>query len=206
MEQMFSTYKIMSAHPCKELQDKTLEDLCLEYNQTTNMKLKNNIYRTMYCKLFPMMLNVQKNYPTLTNEQKVEVTMFILISTLRCYKGIEKERTKFSTYYCTNLKNGMVTVINSMKCHKRCVWMNMIDNAETVSYVLSTQKDKEKETTNNYFLDNLKSAKYLSTLEKEYCGCVLAGYTKLDELSELLDLNNRETIYDKKKTVKRKAR
>lgn len=120
-----------------------------QYTKTLNLfkkydKPRSDIFRTMYCKLFPMMLSVQKNYTTLSPVQRVEVTKMILISTLRCYsKNPKARKTKFSTYYMTNLKNGMMTQINSMKCNKRCIWSNMIENEEQTTYALATQSSKE---------------------------------------------------------------
>ena len=120
------------------------------------------------------MLSVQKNYTTLTPVQRVEVTKMILISTLRCYSQNPKARkTKFSTYYMTNLKNGMMTQINSLKCNKRCIWSNMVENEEQSTYALATQSAKDVDTSIETFLKNVDNSTYLSTAEKAYIRLIM---------------------------------
>ena len=147
-------------------------------------KQRNDIYRTMYCKLFPMMLAVQKNYTTLTPVQRVEVTKMILISTLRCYSQNTKIKTKFSTYYMTNLKRGMLTQINSMKCNKRCVWSNMIENEEQSNYTLATQSTPDSELNIDTFLKHVDNSTYLSSAEKAYIHCVMDNGNLTDKLKK----------------------
>ena len=150
-------------------------------------KQRNDIYRTMYCKLFPMMLTVQKNYTTLSPVQRVEVTKMILISTLRCYTRNKKIKTKFSTYYMTNLKRGMLTQINSMKCNKRCVWSNMIENEEQSSYALATQSTPDVELSIDTFLKGVDSSTYLSTAEKAYIRCIMDNGNLTDKVKKSED-------------------
>ena len=150
-------------------------------------KKRDEIYRTMYCKLYPMMLSVQKNYPMLTPVQRVEVTEMILISTLRCYSQQKKKNTKFSTYYMTNLKNGMMTQINSMKCNKRSVWMNMIEDEEQSDYALATQSSNIDGDLSG-LLKDIDGATSLSTLEKQYIKKVMEGYTKPEELASQMEI------------------
>lgn len=152
-------------------------------NIEKDLKLRDDIFRSLYCRLFPMMLTIQKNYPTLSNAQRVEVTMMILVSTLRCYKS-SKQKTKFSTYYFNNLKNGMMTQINSMKCAKRSAMLYTIKDQEKSTLILQNQKNKSKENSIEYFIDNLKTASNLSTLEKDYCNMVLSGFTKIEQMDE----------------------
>lgn len=147
-------------------------------------KLRNDIYRTMYCKLFPMMLSVQKNYTTLSPVQRVEVTKMILISTLRCYSRNKKIKTKFSTYYMTNLKNGMMTQINSLKCNKRCIWSNMLENEEQSNYALATQSAKDNELSIDTFLNNVDNSTYLSSAEKAYIRCIMDNGNLSDKLKK----------------------
>ena len=150
-------------------------------NIEKDLKLRDDIFRTLYCRLFPMMLTIQKNYPTLSNAQRVEVTMMILISTLRCYRS-SKQKSKFSTYYFNNLKNGMMTQINSMKCAKRSAMLYTIKDQEKSTLILQNQKNKSKESSIEYFLDNLQANTKLSTLEKDYCNMVLSGFTKIEQV------------------------
>lgn len=193
---MFDTYRIMSSRLKPELQELELETLCEMYGKSTDPQERNDIYRTLYCKLFPMMLSVQKNYPMLSNAQRVEVTMMILISTLRCYNNKQGKKTKFSTYYCTNLKNGMMTQINSLHCSKRCVWLNMVEDENISTYIIGSQKTKPTEDTKDYFVENIKNNAKLSTLEKDFIECVLNGYTKPDDIERQLNLKDRYNSYN----------
>ena len=186
----------MSSRLKPELQELELETLCEMYGKSTDAKERNDIYRTLYCKLFPMMLSVQKNYPMLSNSQRVEVTMMILISTLRCYNNKQGKKSKFSTYYCTNLKNGMMTQINSLHCSKRCVWLNMVEDEEKSSYILTSQKNKPVEERTEYFMENIVNNTKLSTLEKDYINCVLNGYTKPEEIEKQLNLKHRYNSFN----------
>jgi len=163
----------------------TLEPKSIEIKKA--WKKRDEIYRTMYCKLYPMMLSVQKNYPMLTPVQRVEVTEMILISTLRCYSQQKKKNTKFSTYYMTNLKNGMMTQINSMKCNKRSVWMNMIEDEEQSDYALATQSSNIDGDLSG-LLKDIDGATSLSTLEKQYIKKVMEGYTKPEELASQMEI------------------
>ena len=170
-----------------------------------DLKKRDDIFRALYCRLFPMMLAIQKNYAaTLSNAQRVEVTMMILISTLRCYKA-SKQKSKFSTYYFNNLKNGMMTQINSMKCAKRSAFLYTIHDQEKTSLILQNQKYKEVESTVDYFIDNLQTASNLSTLEKDYCNFVLSGYTKIEEPDES-KLGTLSLLYDKTQDEKEKEK
>ena len=192
---MYETYRIMSAKLDKNLQTKTMEELSAMYNgaeKQGNIKLRNSIYRVLYCKLYPMMLTIVKNYPMLSNDQRVEVTMMVLIATLRCYK--DNMKTKFSTNYYNNLKNGMMTQINSLKCTKRCVWLNMVEDQELSSFVLGNQTNESYEEQRSSFVKNLDKATNLSTLEKRYINAVLSGVTKKEELIRLLQIR---TDYNK---------
>ena len=243
---MYETFKIMSANLPKNLQEKSLEELCdlyskydaiiqpyvqrkqewdlknkqlvEEYKMDTNpnkikpdivdyekiepkriykneFKMRDLIYRTMYCKLYPMMLSVQKNYPTLSNAQRVEVTMMILISTLRCYSQNKKIKTKFSTYFCNNLKNGMMTQINSLKCTKRSVWLNIIGDEQQNDFILSNKTDKSQDSSLDYFFENLENSVALSTLEKSFVKCILHGFKKNEEISEHLQIKEKFNKY-----------
>lgn len=164
----------------------SLEPKTVEFKKA--WKKRDEIYRTMYCKLYPMMLSVQKNYPMLSPVQRVEVTEMILISTLRCYSQKKNKNTKFSTYYMTNLKNGMMTQINSMKCNKRSVWMNMLEDEEQSNYALATQSTKGENDTVQ-FIKDVEDSTNLTTLEKQYIHRVMAGVTKPEELAKSLEIN-----------------
>ena len=196
---MFETYRIMSSRLKPQLQEKELEELCDMYEKETDPRKRNDIYRTLYCKLFPMMLSVQKNYPMLTNAQRVEVTMMILISTLRCYGKQKGAKSKFSTYYCTNLKNGMMTQINSLHCNKRCAWLNVIEDETQNDFILSSISNKSHELSSDYFLENLKHTNNLSGIEKEYIECALKGYRNLEDFKKQLNIKNRVNDFNAKK-------
>ena len=181
-------------HPNEEVPDYNTIDPISGIEK--DLKLRDEIFRALYCRLFPMMLTIQKNYPTLSNAQRVEVTMMILVSTLRCYKS-SKQKTKFSTYYFNNLKNGMMTQINSMKCNKRSAMLYTIQDQEKVTLILQNQKNRPVENSIDYFMDNLQTSISLSTLEKDYCNFVLSGYTKtcqdrgkIDKLYEQYDMTH----------------
>lgn len=181
--------KLLEAEKC-QLPKEIVIELTNKLNRPA--KLRNDIYRTMYCKLFPMMLSVQKNYTTLSPVQRVEVTKMILISTLRCYsQNPNARKTKFSTYYMTNLKRGMLTQINSMKCNKRCIWSNMIENEEQSSYALATQSTPDSDLSIETFLKNVDSSTYLSSAEKAYIRCIMDNGNLSEKVKKNEDINTK---------------
>lgn len=186
---MYATYKMMSNGTNSTYLNKSLEELCDEYNSTDSVNKRNKIVAAMFCKVFPMILEIQKKYYSLTNEQKVDHALFHLVRSIKYYK---KGNVKFSSFFHTHLTNQMKTLLSSENNLKKAAFQNIVrDNDNVLNRYIKTQPTKDYDKSEQYFLENLKNSTYLSTEEKEYCACILAGYDKVDIIREKLDLENR---------------
>lgn len=186
---MYSTFKMMNAVEYPEFKDTTLERLCIMYDSEKNPVRRNKIIKTMYCKMFPMMFQIQEKYTQLSQEQKAEVTMFILLDSLKLFAKSGKTKAKFSTYYYNNLENGMKTVCNSMACMKRKVWKHMVNVEEQLlTHLIDTnQVDRSMQTekiSDEELRESIKTTNDLNTVEKQYCEAVLDGCTRAADLGD----------------------
>lgn len=205
---MYETFKVMSNCTTPQYLEKELEELVEEYKKTTRMSVRNKIVAAMFVKVFPMILKIQKKYYSLTNEQKVDHAIWHLIRSISYYKNDGK--TKFSSFYHTHLCNQMKTLLTSQSNYKNAVWQNMTaDNENVLNWHAKNEACKNIELTDKYFLDNLKHSCHLSSEEKDYCACVIAGYDKMQSIAEKMHVSNplkNMNIQDLEKENKRELR
>ena len=183
---MYNTYKLMSSCTNSTYLEKDLEQLCEEYKQTDDARKRNKIISAMFCKVFPMILKIQEKYYSLTNEQKVEHAIFHLIRSIEYYN---KSSAKFSSFYHTHLTNQMKTLFTSENSLKKAVFQHIVkDNDKALSWHTNNTPDKQYIDTDDYMLDVIKNATKLSSEEKAYCICVLAGCEKPQQILQHLKL------------------
>lgn len=195
---MFATYKLMTSSTTEVYLGKTLEELVEDYKRTEDVRKRNKIIAAMFCKVFPMILKIQEKYYSLTNEQKVDHAIFHLIRSIRYYDS-KKNKVKFSSFYFTHLTNQMKTLLTAENSLKKAAFQNIVrNNDEVLNLYAQNAEDKMLEYSEEYFLKNLEENTYLSSEEKEYLTCQLAGYNKTKEIAQKLDLDNR---YNLKKAV-----
>lgn len=182
---MYNTYKLMSNCTNSTYLEKELEELCQEYRTTNNVRKRNKIIAAMFCKVFPMILEIQKKYFSLTNEQKVEHALFHLVRSVRYYNG----GIKFSSFFHTHLTNQMKTLLTSENSLKKAAFQHIVkDNDNILNWYTKNQIGKKYENSEEYMLQMIKNAPKLSSEEKAYCACVLVGYDKTQQIAEKLNL------------------
>lgn len=192
---MYTTYKLMFNCTNTTYLDKSLEDLCEEYNNTLNVDKRNKIVAAMFCKVYPMILTIQKKYYSITNEQKVEHALFHLVRSIKYYKNDGK--VKFSSFFHTHMENQMKTLLTSENSLKKAVFQNIVRNNDNVlNWYVKNEPTKNIEMSDEYFLDNLENSTYLSTEEKDYCKCVLQGFDRTKQISKELNLTQKYNITD----------
>ena len=153
------------------------------------MSIRNKVISAMFVKVFPMILKIQKKYYSLTNEQKVDHAIFHLIRSISYYKNDGK--VKFSSFFHTHLCNQMKTLLTSQGSYKNAVWQNIVaDNDNVLKWYSQNKVTKNMDMTEKYFLDNLKASCHLSSEEKDFCACVLAGYDKMQNIADKMNMSN----------------
>lgn len=183
---MYDTYKLMSSCTNSTYLNKELEELCEDYKATENVRTKNKIIAAMFCKVFPMILEIQKKYYSLTNDQKVEHALFHLVRSIRYYKN---NNVKFSSFYHTHLTNQMKTLLTSENSLKKAAFQNIVrDNDNVLTWYTKNEPSKNYENSDEYMLQTIKNAPKLSSEEKAYCACIIAGYDKSSQIIEKLNL------------------
>jgi len=149
----------------------------------------------MFCKVYPMILTIQKKYYSITNEQKVEHALFHLVRSIKYYKNDGK--VKFSSFFQTHMQNQMKTLLTSENSLKKAVFQNIVRNNDNVmTWYTKYEPIKNPEMSLDYFLNNLDNSSYLSTEEKDYCKCLLQGYDKTKQIAKELDLTRKYNITD----------
>lgn len=186
---LFITYNLMRACTTKECLDRDIDDLAKEYKLTENARERNKLIAAIYCQLYPMMIKISKKYFSITPEQKLECALTNLV------KGLTKwdsKKTKFSTFYHLDFANQMKSLYTAENSLKRAVFQNIIDcNEEALNIYSETETDKSYEDNEKELLHDIKNSSFLSSEEKEYCGCVLAGITTTKEIADKLKLEER---------------
>lgn len=189
---MYDTYKMMYNCTNSTYLDKELEQLVEDYKATERAGERSKIVAAMFIKVFPMIKEIQSKYYSLTNEQKVEHALQHLVRSIKYYKN---NNVKFSSFYYTHLSNQMKTLLTSENSLKKAAFQNIVrDNDNVLKWYAKNEPSKNMEMSESYFLENLKNSSYLSLEEKEYCSLVLAGYDKMQIISDKLDLKNRMNI------------
>lgn len=174
---MYSTYRLMCRGTNSIYLNKTLEELVDDFRNSKSNEIskRNKIVAAMFIKVFPMILKIQSKYYNLTNEQKVDHALFHLVRSIKYYN---KSSSKFSSFFYTHLSNQMKSLLSSQNSLKNAVFQNLVaDNEETLNRYIDTESDNNNIVTENYFLQDMYNSSQLSTEEKEYCACILAGYT-----------------------------
>lgn len=218
---MFVTYQVMSCRKSTELEEKfTIDELARMFDdENTSSFEKNKIYATIYCQLFPMMIKLQRSHSLLSNEEKAEICMYMLLCALKTYK--KQKKIKFSTYFYQCLGNHFLTYTNKQKSNKRKIWFNLATDATALTDALN-KLDKTITNREMKLLRIIKEHDSLDIYEKEYCACLLAGYTKSKEIADKLKLatrmqnismdnplyekTNSKLIYKLKNSIKNKLR
>lgn len=191
---MFTTYKLMRNCTNDSYLKKSLEDLVEDYKKTDNPMKRSKIVAAMFCNVFPMILKIQEKYYSLTNDQKVDHAIFHLIRSIRYYDN-KKNKVKFSSFYYTHLTNQMKTLLTTENSLKKAAFQNIVrNNDEVLTLYTQNAPDKSLENDDRYYLSNLENNPYFSSEEKEYCSCILAGYTKTKEIAEKLNLEDRYNL------------
>ena len=187
---MFSTYKAMTTSLSSDLKKKTAEELCFQYAQAKTNAEKHRIIRTMFVKLFPMIVTIYNKYDNVPDEDRAAHALTLIWYSIEKFNELKK--TKFSTFYYNNLENAYRTSVTYYNAKKRSLWKNMINTEqEKITYILDSIKSLNYESTDDYYLDNIFRSSKLSVTEKAYCQAILEGYTKSDEVIERLRLKDR---------------
>ena len=184
---MYDTYKLMYQAKCTEYLNLDYNTLVEMFNNASNERVRNKVFASIFCKLFPLLFKVQKKFPTLTNEQKAEESLFMLYRSIKKFDP-KKSKVKFSNYIYSNYQN---TLINFRVMHDKRnerLWNNLYE-----ANGITTQERKllycENTTSSSEFLsylNNISHNNLLNTEEQIYCECILSGLTKANEiLSEL---------------------
>lgn len=189
---MFTTFKLMRACTNEELLARDLNDIVAEYKITEDARKRNRLIATVFCKLYPMILKLQKKFHTLTTEQKIEHALYHLVKALERY---DSKKMKFSSFFHTHLSNQFKTLL-SMECsQKRAVFQNIIaNNAEYMDLYAHTAPAKPYEHTDIGLINDIKNSSYLSSEEKDYCSCVVAGIDKMSDIAKVLKIDSIESI------------
>lgn len=202
---MYSTFKMMSNCTNSYYLDKTLEDLVEEYrklekqledNPKVSVKSEQNkIVAAMFVKVFPMILQIQKKYYSLTNEQKVDHALFHLIRSIKYYKN---NNVKFSSFYHTHLTNQMKTLLTCQSNNKNAVFQNIVKDNDLVLNKYSRNKEENKpyEQQERTLVQDIKNSTRLSQEEKEFCLCYLMGYDKMQQICDKIHIKQRLNITD----------
>lgn len=186
---MYETFKRLSNCTTQFYLHKELEELVEIYKKNDSMSVRNKVISAMFVKVFPMILKIQKKYYSLTNEQKVDHAIWHLIRSIAYYKNDGK--TKFSSFYHTHLCNQMKTLLTSQSSYKNAVWQNIVaDNDNVMTWYARNKASKNMELTEKFFLDNLKTSCHLSSEEKDFCACVIAGYDKMQNIADKMNVTN----------------
>lgn len=193
---MFETLKLMNACTVKQYRDVSFEELADLYQVETNERIKSNISRTIFCRLFPMLYTIYNKFPDLPNEVRVETILMSIVKVLK-YWGTSKTKAKFTTYLYGCVTNQLRTEITYMNCKKRETWKKIVPNNsdDGESRYLKNTADTYPNVENILFLEDLKMASNLSSEEKDYCACVLAGIIRGDELEEREHYMERQNLF-----------
>lgn len=182
---MFDTYKMMSKNTEKSWDNIDLSDLVFKFKSEQNPYVKSRVYASVFCRLFPLMFKLARTYTNLTLEDKAEICSQTLLDSL--IKYAEGKKIKFLTYFHTSLKNKLITATTNQQLLKRKVQLYTVANSEKVLYILDSIDGSSNADLERKFILEVIDSDKLSTLEKEYCVCALAGY-KNSEIGRKLDL------------------
>ena len=186
---MYTTYKMMLACTNKEYLNKDYRDLIIEYRGTTNARVKNKCVATIFCKIYPMILKIQKKFYTLSSTQKIEHVLYNLVIGIDNYDLNKK--TSFVTFIHTHLTNKLHSLLVTEGCLKRKVFQSIVPHNEEAMKVYAQTKidpsydyDNGEKNLNN----DINNSTFLSSEEKKYCSCLITGMTTAKEIGKAMKL------------------
>ena len=192
---MQETYRMMRACTNEQLLARNLDDLVHEYKQTNDARQKNKLISTIFIKVYPMILKLQKKYYSLTAEQKMEHALFHLVKSLN---NFTENKVKFSTFLHLHLSNQFSTLLTTEWTDKRAVFQNIVtDNDLALQTYCDNTIDDGYEQQEKQFIQEIKDSSYLSSEEKTFCTSVLSGFSKANEIGGLLNLAKRLKLKSK---------
>lgn len=189
---MYATHKLMLSCTNEELLARDIDDLVREYRETVEARKRNKLIATIFCKLYPMILNIQKKYYNYSFEQKIDYALFHLVKGLSQF---DNKKMKFSSFYYLKLSNMMKTLVQVDNSPSKAANVNVVDNSDEVLRIYSeTMSDRDYEFSEQGLLRDIKESKYLSSEEKEYCSCIVAGINKAEDIKNVLKLEKRNNF------------
>lgn len=186
---MYATYKLMVSCTNEQLLARDIDDLVSEYKVEMDARKRNKLIATIFCKIYPMIIKIQKKYYNLTPEQKMEYALFHLVKGLSQY---DSKKMKFSSFFYLKLSNMMKTFVQVEYSPSKAANQNIVGNSDEVLRIYSeTMSDREYDVSEQGLIRDIKGSKYLSSEEKEYCTCIVAGINKTEDIKKVLQLEKR---------------
>ena len=198
MYNIFATYKMMHACTNKEYLDRDFNDLIAEYKSTHNARIKNKCIATIFCKIYPMILKMQKKFYTLTPAQKIEHILYNLVIGVNNFDLNKK--IKFTTFITTHLNNKLNSLLITEDCIKRKVFHNIVKhNDEIMEVYVQTKVDPSYDYDNGEknLVNDINNSTFLSSEEKEYCSCLIKGMTTAKEIGKAMKLKEKSNFIAK---------
>ena len=183
---MYDTYRLMNSFKRESIEKQELEELVIKFNEGLDKKVISNYFACIYCKVFPAILKIQKSFITLTNEQKVEESLFTLYRSITKYK--KESKIKFCTYFYGNYKRALITLTDQQNCLNRRVWNNMILSSEKANRALENNQSNKVDYFD--YLKELQQNDLLSCEEKLFCKSILTGFTSCRQIIDNMNIVN----------------
>jgi len=186
---MYATYKLMLSCTNESYLERDVDDLVREYREEVEARKRNKLIATIFCKLYPMILKIQKKYYNMTPDQKMEYALFHLVKGLSQYNN---KKMKFSSFFYLKLSNMMKTSVQLDYTPSKAANTNVVSNSDEVLRIYSeTKTDREYADSEEGLLKDISESKYLSSEEKQYCSCIVAGITKTEEIKKVLKIEEK---------------
>lgn len=186
---MFATYDMMKRCTNDAYLKKGFNELIVEYRNTTDARERNRLIATIFCKVYPMILKIQKPFYMLTPEQKMEHALYHLVKSL---ENFDSKKMLFSSFYHLNLTRQLRTLLDAEQSLKRCAIHNVVkNNDEALNFYIQNTPDKKPEETEESLLRDINNATFLSSEEKEYCACIVSGIEKTKEIAKAMKIDKK---------------
>lgn len=201
---MLATQKMHSTYVRDQYDHLNVQQLVLLFKESNEKKEKDKIYSALFCKLFPAIYKIQRKYPSLTCEQRIEYTDLCLLNSLRNYKTDSK--AKFLSYFYGNLGRCFMGFAKTQVTNrKKAVWSNLLDaDEETTQRALLNVPEYRSFTDRIDFYDTLDNSSIMNSVEKEYCKLLYSGYSKVADLITIF--NNFKYSENKKRAELKKLK
>ena len=119
----------------------------------------------------------------------MEYALFHLVKGLSQY---DSKKMKFSSFFYLKLSNMMKTFVQVEYSPSKAANQNIVGNSDEVLRIYSeTMSDREYDVSEQGLIRDIKGSKYLSSEEKEYCTCIVAGINKTEDIKKVLQLEKR---------------